>query len=52
MSRDKILDKVLSGSSDRNIRFQELRKVLFDMDFQREYMEIIIYTRKRIYLTL
>ena len=29
----KILDKILSGLSDRNIRFQDLRKLLIDMGF-------------------
>jgi len=29
----KILDKVLSGLSDRNIRFQELSKLLIDFGF-------------------
>ena len=28
MSRDRILDKVLSGSSDRNIRFQDLFDII------------------------
>jgi hypothetical protein len=29
----KILDKVLSGLSDKNIRFQELSKLLIDFGF-------------------
>jgi hypothetical protein len=29
----KILEKVLSGLSDKNIRFDELRKLLGDLDF-------------------
>jgi hypothetical protein len=29
----KILDKILSGLSDRNIRFQDLRELLIDMGF-------------------
>ncbi len=32
LSKDT-LDKVLSGLSDRNIRFDELRKLLLSLDF-------------------
>ena len=34
MGRDSIIQKILSGSSDRNIRFEDLRKVLRDMGFK------------------
>jgi hypothetical protein len=30
---EKLLQKILSGSSDRNISFNELRKLLLDLDF-------------------
>ena len=30
----KILNKLLSGLSDKNIRFNDLRKILLDMDFK------------------
>ena len=50
MSRDKILDKVLSGSSDRNIRFQDLRKVLFRYGFsERIHGDHYIYTKENIF---
>lgn len=50
MSRDKILDKVLSGSSDRNIRFQDLKKVLFRYGFsERIHGDHHIYTKENIF---
>jgi predicted RNA binding protein YcfA (HicA-like mRNA interferase family) len=33
MVDDKFLDRVLSGLSDKNIRFQDLRKLLDDIGF-------------------
>ena len=34
MGRDSIIQKILSGSSDRNIRFEDLTKVLRDIGFK------------------
>ena len=34
MGRDSIIQKILSGSSDRNIRFEDLTKVLRDRGFK------------------
>ena len=34
MGRDSIIRKILSGSSDRNIRFEDLTKVLRDIGFK------------------
>jgi len=45
----KILDKVLSGLSDRNIRFQELSKLLIDFGFsQRTKGDHHIFFRERV----
>jgi len=30
---EKVLDKVLSGLSDKNVRFQDLKKLLNDLGF-------------------
>jgi hypothetical protein len=30
----KVLDKILSGLSDQNLRFEDLRKLLFALGFQ------------------
>lgn len=36
----KILDKILSGLSDKNIRFQDLRKVLDNFGFSEQNVQI------------
>ena len=33
MSKDKILEKILTGKSDRNIKFNDLRKLLLRYGF-------------------
>ena len=33
MSKNKVLDKVLSGANDSNIRFHDLRKLLLEYGF-------------------
>lgn len=33
MSKNKVLDKVLSGANDSNIRFHDLRKLLLEYSF-------------------
>ena len=33
MSKNKVLDKVLSGANDSNIRFHDLRKFLLEYGF-------------------
>ncbi len=37
MSKERILDKVLSGTNDKNIRFQDLRKLLSQYGFSEPY---------------
>jgi len=34
MARDKVLERILRGTSDANIRFEELRSVLQGLGFQ------------------
>jgi len=50
MRRDKILDKVLSGTSDKNIRFQDLRKLILRYGFsERIRGDHYIFTRENIF---
>ncbi len=50
MSRDKILDKVISGINDRNIRFQDLRTLLMLYGFsERIRGDHHIFTKEHIF---
>jgi hypothetical protein len=50
MSKERILDKVLSGTSDKNIRFQDLRKLLSQYGFsERIRGDHHIFTREDIF---
>lgn len=50
MSTDKILEKVLSATSDKNIRFQDLRKLLLRYGFsERIRGDHYIFTKEKIF---
>jgi hypothetical protein len=50
MKKDKILDKVLSGINDRNIRFQDLRNFLIQYGFsERIRGDHHIFTKEHIF---
>lgn len=50
MNKDKILDKVLSGINDRNIRFQDLRNFLIQYGFsERIRGDHHIFTKEHIF---
>jgi hypothetical protein len=50
MKSDKILDKVLSGINDRNIRFQDLRTLLIRYGFtERIRGDHHIFTKEHIF---
>ncbi len=50
MKNDKILDKVLSGINDRNIRFQDLRTLLIRYGFtERIRGDHHIFTKEHIF---
>jgi hypothetical protein len=50
MSIEKVLEKILKGTSDKNIKFQDLRKLLIIMIFQNEYEVITLFSQKNIFL--
>lgn len=50
MSKERILDKVLSGTNDKNTRFQDLRKLLSQYGFsERIRGDRHIFTREDIF---
>ncbi len=50
MNKDKILDKVLSGINDKNIRFQDLRNLLIRYGFsERIRGDHHIFTKEHIF---
>lgn len=50
MSKERILDKVLSGTNDKNIRFQDLRRLLSRYGFsERIRGDYHIFTRENIF---
>lgn len=50
MSKTKILEKVLSGSSDSNINFDDLRNLILSFGFsERTKGDHFIYTKKDIF---
>ncbi|HQE25965.1 MAG TPA: type II toxin-antitoxin system HicA family toxin [Candidatus Atribacteria bacterium] len=49
MSEDKVLDKILSGTNDSNIRFHDLRKLLLKYDFlERIRGDHYIFTKENV----
>ena len=50
MKKDKILDKVISGQYDTNIKFQDLRKLLLNYGFsERIRGDHYIFTKEHIF---
>ena len=50
MKKDKILDKVISGQHDTNIKFQDLRKLLLNWGFsERIRGDHYIFTKEHIF---
>jgi|LGVF01.1.fsa_nt_gb hypothetical protein len=50
MSRDKILIKILSGVNDKNIRFQDLRKLILHYGFtERIRGDHYIFTKENVF---
>lgn len=50
MSRDKILIKILSGVNDKNIRFQDLRKLILHCGFtERIRGDHYIFTKENVF---
>ena len=50
MSRDKILIKILSGVNDKNIRFQDLRKLILHYGFtERIRGDHHIFTKENVF---
>lgn len=49
MNKKKVLDKILSGLSDKNIRFEDLRKLTLSFGFQERIKgDHYIFTRPEI----
>ena len=50
MSRDKILIKILSGVNDKNIKFQDLRKLILHYGFtERICADHYIFTKENVF---
>lgn len=50
MSRDKILIKILSGVNDKNIRFQDLKKLILHYGFtERIHGDHHIFTKENVF---
>jgi len=40
---EKLMQKILQGSSDKNINFEELKNLLLRLGFEERIKEVIIY---------
>lgn len=50
MSVDKVLDKILKGTSDKNIKFQDIRKLLLRYGFsERIRGDHFIFSKEQIF---
>ena len=50
MSKEKTIEKVLSGQSDNNINFSDLRKLMISLDFKERIRgDHFIYTKEDVY---